>query len=115
MEDYPKTKDTLEFEDRFFNKIKDCSKSVTIRNSPVSLGYKQLSNGTTIEVLSCEKIYILIDDENKKVMVKSQGSLFYNDIIYSTVGFNNSIEMYEYYKKYLKRKFAFAVTFEITK
>jgi len=116
----PKTKDTIVFEDSFIPKITNSEKSVTIRNSPVSLGYKELEQGLEIEVLSCEKLEIEFYDvfitnwgHDRKVLARSPKEIMSNHIRYETVGFNNNEEMYDYYKNYLKRDFAYAITFSV--
>lgn len=108
----PKTKNEIIFEDRIIEKIKNDLKSVTIRNSPVSLGYKRLEeHDLNIEILSCEKIEIMILKSTKTIAAKSPKEKIFYPIDYKTLGFENDDDMYEFYKNYLKRDFAYAVTF----
>lgn len=116
MSNLPKTKDILEFDELFIKKIIEDTKNMTIRNNPVSLGYKQIAKGLNIEVISCEKVTV---KESKFNSLDVYQIIHMNETINTyewasgceQYGFNSLEEMYKYYKKYLKRDFAYEIFF----
>lgn len=117
----PTTKDEIVFDDIFLNKILESEKSVTIRNSPVSLGYKKLKQGLDIEILSCEKLEIATGEGDcgnglyRFFHARTPKDHGFQPVNPFPLGFKNSDAMCDYYKKYLKRDFAYAITFSIVK
>jgi len=107
----PDTKDTICFDDRFIPKIKNDQKAVTIRNSPVSLGYKTLDQGFVIEVLSCEKVNVRVIDHSKDIALSK--ALHFKEMGFKVLGFKDKIEAYDHYKDYIKRDFAYVITFDV--
>jgi len=111
MNELPKVKENIIFDDIFIDKIINAKKNATIRNSPVSLGYKKISNDLTIEIVSCEKMEIDFEVYTKKFMAKAHNRTFFTALRHEALGFNSHKEMYDYYIDYHKRDFAYIMTF----
>lgn len=96
---YPKTKENLIFDDVFLEKIRSKTKRGTIRNSPVSLGFKKLSNDLHIKVYSCSETSLTFNSSNREVSLEEHGAL-----LHQYFGFANDSAMYNFYNKYIKNQ-----------
>ena len=110
MNDLPKTKDTIVFDDRFLQQIKEGEKSITIRNSPVSLGYKNISENLSIEVVSCKKVFVWLKTRDKIAWFAKPNEGIQTQIYFKELGFESKEDMFNFYKDYLKRDFAYIIT-----
>lgn len=107
-----KTKEQLIFQDNFIEKIKQGIKTKTIRNSPVTLGIKKLSDEVSIDVYRVERINIEAFEYGGYHTITYTDGINYNYYI-DDLGFNTLEEMYNYYKSYLKREDAYLIHFKL--
>lgn len=116
-----KSKEELIFQDNFIEKIKQGTKTKTMRNSPVTLGVKKLSDDFSIDVYKVERVLAYEASFNMEDVYH----IISIDEDYPTInewatscepfGFNTLEEMYNYYKAYLKRDDAYLIHFKFLK
>ncbi|WP_345993737.1 hypothetical protein [Sulfurimonas sp. HSL-1716] len=111
--DLPETKEILNFDPHFLIKVKEGSKGATIRNNPVSLGYKKIDDDIVVEVISCEKTFFVIE-KGEMYARNPKDSTFRIITNYKDLGFDSQRDAIRFYKSYfhLKREFAYIVVFE---
>jgi hypothetical protein len=121
MNERVETKEELVFQDNFIPKIKQGIKTKTIRNSPVTLGAKKISDDVSVDVYRVGRV-----KERTIQCVNSYAYQFrewnpnentYNETFWMTseiaFGFDSIEEMYNYYNSYLKSDTAYLIHFRV--
>lgn len=106
-------KDTITFDDIFIPKIREGLKILTLRNSPVTLGVKQIRDDLKIEVYSCKKVGLYYHYNIGMILYTGYSPYLPMNNYINYFGFDTEKEILDFYNHYLKRDWAYLIGFKV--